>query len=259
MVLQLNASDDRGIDIVRNQIKTFAGTKKLFSSGVKLIILDEADHMTNDAQFALRRVMEKYSKTTRFCIICNYVSKIIPALQSRCTKFRFAPLSVEQMKGRAQHVIEAENITVTEDGLAAVLRLARGDMRKVLNVLQATSMGHDVVDEANVCSATGSPQSADVKALVDWLLNEPVKDVYRKIRELQVEKGLALTDIVHEVSPWIMKINMPPNVQCFLLDKISDVQHRLAFATSETLQLGSLIGIFKTGADMMARMQAEKA
>ena len=86
---------------------------------------------------------------------------------------------------------------------------------------------------------------ADVKALVDWLLNEPVKDVYRKIRELQVEKGLALTDIVHEVSPWIMKINMPPNVQCFLLDKISDVQHRLAFATSETLQLGSLIGIFK--------------
>ena len=226
---------------------------------VETFVLDEADHMTNDAQFALRRVMEKYSKTTRFCIICNYVSKIIPALQSRCTKFRFAPLSVEQMKGRAQHVIEAENITVTEDGLAAVLRLARGDMRKVLNVLQATSMGHDVVDEANVCSATGSPQSADVKALVDWLLNEPVKDVYRKIRELQVEKGLALTDIVHEVSPWIMKINMPPNVQCFLLDKISDVQHRLAFATSETLQLGSLIGIFKTGADMMARMQAEKA
>ncbi|KAK8791861.1 hypothetical protein WA158_005238 [Blastocystis sp. Blastoise] len=85
MTLELNASDDRGIDVVRDQIKNFAGTQKLFSSGVKLIILDEADNMTNVAQFALRRIIEKYSQNTRFCLICNYVSNIIPALQSRCT------------------------------------------------------------------------------------------------------------------------------------------------------------------------------
>ena len=104
MTLELNASDDRGIDVVRNQIKSFAGTRRLFSQGgIKLIILDEADQMTNDAQFALRRVIEKYTANARFCLICNYANKIIPALQSRCTKFRFAPLEPDQVRGRVQH------------------------------------------------------------------------------------------------------------------------------------------------------------
>ena len=97
MVLELNASDDRGIDVVREQIKEFASTRQMFSSAPKLIVLDEADNMTNPAQFALRRVIEKFTRNARFCIICNYASKIIPALQSRCTRFRFAPLSKEQV------------------------------------------------------------------------------------------------------------------------------------------------------------------
>jgi len=108
MALELNASDDRGIDVVRDQIKEFAGTKKLFSSGVKLIILDEADAMTNEAQSALRRVIEKYTSNTRFCLICNYVNKIMPALQSRCTRFRFAPLRPEQITSRLQDICVAE-------------------------------------------------------------------------------------------------------------------------------------------------------
>ena len=114
MVLSLNASDDRGINVVRDQIKTFAGTRKLFSSGMKLVILDEADHMTNDAQFALRRVIEKYSSNARFCIICNYVSKIIPALQSRCTKFRFSPLDHANMLVQAKRTVEAEGLKIDE-------------------------------------------------------------------------------------------------------------------------------------------------
>merc|ERR1712166_510401 len=138
MVLTLNASDDRGISVVRNQIKEFASTRMVFSSGHKLIILDEADAMTNDAQMALRRVIEKYTQNTRFCLICNYVSKIIPALQSRCTRFRFSPLSEQQVRGRVEDILEKENATVTEDGLQAVMRLGKGDMRRILNVLQAT-------------------------------------------------------------------------------------------------------------------------
>jgi replication factor C subunit 3/5 len=114
MVLELNASDDRGIDTVRNQIQNFAGTRKLFSSGTKLIVLDEADNMTRDAQNALRRVIERYAKNARFCLICNYVSKIIPALQSRCTRFRFSPLAKDQIIGRVRHVIKTESINVTE-------------------------------------------------------------------------------------------------------------------------------------------------
>lgn len=108
MVLELNASDDRGIGIVRGQILNFASTRTIFCGTFKLIILDEADAMTNDAQNALRRIIEKYTENVRFCIICNYLSKIIPALQSRCTRFRFAPLSTEQMLPRLNKIIQEE-------------------------------------------------------------------------------------------------------------------------------------------------------
>lgn len=136
MVLELNASDARGIDVVRNEIQNFASTRLMFNNGTKLVILDECDAMTNDAQFALRRVIEKYVKNVRFCMICNYVGKIISALQSRCTKFRFGPLSEEQMLGRLEEVIEAEKVQATPDGVQALLTCAQGDMRKTLNVLQ---------------------------------------------------------------------------------------------------------------------------
>jgi replication factor C subunit 3/5 len=105
---QLNASDERGIDVVREQVKQFAETRTLFSKGFKLIILDEADMMTQQAQAALRRIIEQYTKNVRFCIICNYVNKIIPAIQSRCTRFRFSPLPITQVEKRVASVVEAE-------------------------------------------------------------------------------------------------------------------------------------------------------
>ena len=126
MALELNASDSRGIDVVRNEIKEFAGTRQLFNSGIKLIILDEADAMTSAAQFALRRVIEKHTKNARFCIICNYVSKIIPALQSRCTRFRFAPLQVDQIRSRLIEVADSEKVNYTEDGIQSILSLSGG-------------------------------------------------------------------------------------------------------------------------------------
>ena len=106
--LKLNASDERGIDVVREQIKQFAETRTLFAKGYKLIILDEADMMTQQAQAALRRVIEQYTKNVRFCIICNYVNKIIPAIQSRCTRFRFSPLPMTEVEKRLDGIIEAE-------------------------------------------------------------------------------------------------------------------------------------------------------
>ncbi|KAI3371968.1 hypothetical protein L3Q82_006838 [Scortum barcoo] len=108
MVLELNASDDRGIDVVRGPVLSFASTRTIFKKGFKLVILDEADAMTQDAQNALRRVIEKFTENTRFCLICNYLSKIIPALQSRCTRFRFGPLSPDQMIPRLEHVVQQE-------------------------------------------------------------------------------------------------------------------------------------------------------
>ena len=145
MVLELNASDDRGIDVVREQIKTFASTKQIFStasakSGIasyKLIILDEADAMTNTAQMALRRIMEKYTVNTRFCIIANYSHKLSPALLSRCTRFRFSPLKEADIRVLVDKVIEEENVKIVAEATEALVRLSRGDMRRALNVLQA--------------------------------------------------------------------------------------------------------------------------
>jgi replication factor C subunit 3/5 len=114
MVLELNASDERGIEVVRQQIKNFASSQKLFTQGMKLIILDEADAMTQTAQFALRRVMEKYIKSTRFCLICNYINKIIPALQSRCTRFRFGPLEKSQIQNRLRNIASKEGVKLQD-------------------------------------------------------------------------------------------------------------------------------------------------
>ena len=148
MVLELNASDDRGIDVVREQIKTFASTKQIFSSApktgdapslatFKLIILDEADAMTAVAQMALRRIMEKYTANTRFCIIANYTHKLSPALLSRCTRFRFSPLKEPDIRQIVDLVIEKEEIKIEPDAIESLVRLSKGDMRRALNVLQA--------------------------------------------------------------------------------------------------------------------------
>lgn len=150
MVLELNASDDRGIDVVREQIKTFASTKQIFSMGgfsrgggagslaaYKLIILDEADAMTNTAQMALRRIMEKYTANTRFCIIANYSHKLSPALLSRCTRFRFSPLKEADIRVLVDKVIEEEDVKILPEATDALVKLSKGDMRRALNVLQA--------------------------------------------------------------------------------------------------------------------------
>lgn len=251
MILQLNASDDRGIDVVRDQIKTFAGTRKLFSSGMKLIILDEADHMTKDAQFALRRVIEKYSSNARFCLICNYVSKIIPALQSRCTKFRFSPLKEEEMAMQAQRVVASENLSIDADALSTVVRLANGDMRKVLNVMQACHMAFDHITVDRVCAATGSPLPSDIRNMVQWLFNDSAATCYERITELQRDRGVALADIVKLLGPWVTRLDLPAPVKCSLFDQLSNLQYRLSFGTSPDLQLGSLIAVFRKAADQL--------
>lgn len=198
MVLELNASDDRGIGIVRGPILNFASTRTIFSGGFKLIILDEADAMTNDAQNSLRRsmtpfflynhmfihflfftVIEKYTENVRFCIICNYLSKIIPAIQSRCTRFRFGPLAAEQILPRLEYVIEQEGIQVSEDGKKALMTLSDGDMRKVINVLQSTWMSFKKVTDETVYTCVGHPQKKDIENVLNWLLNtESFREIY---------------------------------------------------------------------------------
>lgn len=250
MILELNASDDRGIDVVRQQIQDFASTQS-FSFGidnakasVKLVLLDEADAMTKDAQFALRRVIEKYTKNTRFSLICNHVNKIIPALQSRCTRFRFAPLDAFHVTERLKHVIKAEGLDVSETGLAAVVRLSNGDMRKALNILQSTHMASQKITEEAVYLCTGNPLPKDIEQISHWLLNESFAESFKRISDMKTIKGLALVDIVREVTMFVFKIKMPPDVRVLLINDLADIEYRLSFGCNDKLQLGSIIASF---------------
>jgi len=245
MTLELNASDDRGIDVVRQRIQDFASTRSVFSNKFKLVILDECDAMTKDAQFALRRVIEKYTRNTRFCLICNYVSKIIPALQSRCTRFRFPPLDRAHVQERLEHVIKAEGVKMGEGGMDALITLGSGDMRRTLNILQSCHMSSDLVDEKAVYTCTGNPLPQDIESAVHWLLNDDFRTAYNKLLQLQINKGVALVDVVRELHPWMFHIEaLPPKVRITLVEKLADVEYRLAYGTSEKLQLGSLVGAF---------------
>ncbi|THG05960.1 hypothetical protein TEA_008367 [Camellia sinensis var. sinensis] len=308
LVLELNASDERGIDVVRQQIQDFASTQS-FSFGakasVKLVLLDEADAMTKDAQFALRRVIEKYTKSTRFALICNHVNKIIPALQSRCTRFRFAPLDAINVSERLKHVIQAERnpfctdqlcyawvptfvslgnglpcldshfadqskisriltltmswpsifsvslshfvifrLDVPECGLKALVRLSNGDMRKALNILQSTHMASQQITEEAVYLCTGNPLPKDIEQISHWLLNESFAVSFRRISEMKTRKGLALVDIVREVTMFVFKIKMQSGVRVQLINDLADIEYRLSFGCNDKLQLGSLISTF---------------
>jgi replication factor C subunit 3/5 len=255
MVLELNASDDRGIDVVREQIKDFAGTRKLFSTGVKLIILDEADAMTHDAQFALRRVIEKYTKNTRFCLIGNYVSKIIPALQSRCTKFRFSPLRKEQIEGKLRSIVDREGLSsrVSADGIEAILRLSNGDMRKVLNVLQATSSGFAEITTETVHACTGQPLPSDIQEIHYSLMNDDFEKAFETLQRASHTKGLSMVDIVTEISRVSFSLRLPPDVHVLIADRLADIEYRLAFGTNDKIQGASLIAVFAAARDLMKK------
>lgn len=199
MTLELNASDDRGIDVVREKIKSFCSTQQLMSKGIKLVILDECDHMTNAAQFALRRIVEKYTKTTRFCMICNYVSKIIPALQSRCTRFRFGPLDDASVLSKLNEVAKCEELVLENNADKAIVSLSGGDMRKVLNILESCSLAYKTIPEDKIFEVTGRPSPADVNLIFDAVSNKSFNEANDIVLKLKLAKSLSVDDIVREV------------------------------------------------------------
>ncbi|KJH45807.1 replication factor [Dictyocaulus viviparus] len=238
MVLELNASDDRGIGVVREEIITFAQTKSLHSdkdgtTDLKFVILDEADAMTKDAQNALRRVIEKYTANVRFCIICNYLSSIIPAIQSRCTRFRFGPLSLEHIRPRLEHVIEEENLKVTDCGKEALLNLSGGDMRRLLNVLQTS-----------VYQCVGQPSPKHMEKILQILMNESFATCCQKLQQECKEEGYALVDIIARLHDLLFQLDIPSNVLICVIKALSDTEQRLAVGASDRIQIGGIVAAF---------------
>lgn len=252
MTLELNASDARGIDVVRDQIKTFVSVKQLFNTSStdgqpKLVILDEADNMTQIAQFALRRMIEQYAPNARFILICNYSSKIIPALQSRCTKLRFAPLTEEQIVGRLRFVAKSENLELTEDGAKAIVTVGNGDMRKVLNIFQTTSMGHKgAIDAKAVYDSTGVPPPEDIDQFLQTLMNGAVSlpAGLEQLKELLHKKGYALDDFLQLLHKRLVVQDLPLKSRLHLTPILADIDWRLKQGCNEVLQLAAMVAAF---------------
>lgn len=252
MTLELNASDARGIDVVREQIKTFVSVKQLFGGGSaagqpKLVILDEADNMTNTAQFALRRMIEQYAPNARFVLICNYSSKIIPALQSRCTKLRFAPLTEEQIVGRLKYVADLEGLKLTEEAAKAIVEVGSGDMRKVLNIFQTTSMGHQgLVDADAVYSSTGQPSPQVIDQFLNTLMNSSVSFAagLQNLVNLLRSKGFAVDDFLQLMHRRLVHVEMPTKQRCQLTVALADIDWRLKQGCNDRVQLAAIVGAF---------------
>ncbi|WFD33070.1 Subunit of heteropentameric Replication factor C (RF-C) [Malassezia sp. CBS 17886] len=252
-VLELNASDDRGIDVVRGQIKSFASTRNVFSMQTdtfKLIVLDEADAMTQAAQAALRRVIEQYTRNVRFCLIGNYVNKIIPAIQSRCTRFRFAPLDIGQVERRLDMVIAAERCALAEHAKDAILHLSKGDMRRALNILQACHAANEVIDEDAVYTCTGHPHPRDIDAAFQAMLQQEFTTAYRTIQGLKTEKGTALADLLNGMHELVLSLELPAHARIFLMDQMAQIEYRLSTGASERVQLSALLAAVKAAVEL---------
>ncbi|KAK6457086.1 DNA replication factor C [Scheffersomyces xylosifermentans] len=249
MVLELNASDDRGIDVVRNQIKNFASTMQIFSRGFKLIILDEADAMTAVAQNSLRRIIEKYTKNTRFCILANYAHKLNPALLSRCTRFRFHPIDQEAIRERVQNVIIKESLKISPPAENALLKLSKGDMRRALNVLQACKAAVEAddeeIDEDMIYECIGAPHPQDIETVLDSILKDDWTTAYITINKYKSTKGLALVDLISGFIEILNQYQLKSKTRIEIFKGLSEIEYGISRGGNEKIHSSAIIGVIK--------------
>ena len=247
MVMKLDASDDRGINTVRDEIKGFADKMTPFNMGVKLIILDEADSMTFDAQFALRRIIEKYSATIRFCLICNYENKIIPAIRSRCANFRFSNIDIKHICFKLDEIAKFENLKYEPNVIKTIGILAKGDLRKAINLLQSISMHSQFITNDLCYETAGIPTNIETKKILDVLYDTKLNfdSTYKIINSLIKTQGYSLSIVLKELileildNEEILK-NIPQK-----LSELSDLENMVTKSTFGDIYITSLVGIFK--------------
>lgn len=242
--LELNASDERGIDVIRSRIKEYARTVPLGEVPFKLIILDEADNMTGDAQQALRRTMELFSRSTRFILIANYASKIIEPIQSRCAIFRFQPIPKGDFAARLRYIAEREGVKVLDEAIEAIWEESLGDMRKAINTLQAAAALNSVIDADAVYRALGKVTPAEVREMIKLALNGDFLSAREKLREALYSYGLSGLDIIKLVyrevtSPKGLELDERKRLE--ILELIGEINYRLVEGADDEIQLNALL------------------
>ncbi len=244
-VLQLNASDERGIDVIRGKVKEFARTKAVGDVPFKLIIMDEADAMTNEAQQALRRMMEDFSSVTRFILCCNYSSKIIEPIQSRCAVFRFRALPEKAQREFIDRIVKGEKLKISEDAINAIITISEGDLRKVANLLQAASAiakGEITADDVYEAASLAKPK--EIEEILNLALKGDVTS-FQKARELLQKKilveGLAGEDLIKEIYRQALKLDLPEDKKIELIEKIGEYEFRISEGGDPLIQLTALL------------------
>jgi len=239
--LELNASDERGIDVVRTTVKDFARTVSMAEAPFKILVLDEADNMTADAQQALRRTMEMYTNTCRFILACNYFSKIIEPIQSRCAFFRFAPLKPEDIKARVKHIAGIEKLSVAPKGMEALIYVGGGDLRRVVNTLQAAAAVGGGVDEQVIYRIAGRVSPKELREMLKKALAGDFAAARGETMKLMVEYGLSGLDVVKQMHREIMGLEMDERRRLELIEELGEAEYRLLQGGSDEVQLNSLL------------------
>lgn len=246
-VIKLDASDDRGINTVRDEIKGFAEKITIFNKGIKLIILDEADAMTFDAQFALRRIMETYSDTTRFCFICNYDNKIIPAIKARCLNLRFQPINKDVVKSKLKNICVSEKIKHSTQSIDTISTICNGDLRKGINLLQSISMRTNKITKKICYETAGIPDTDLVEYIFNFLYNKnnSFLDCFEMIDKNIIKPGYSLSLFLNEFVKIIITKDIEENTLSKYLHKLAELENAVSISTFGNIYTLSIIGIFK--------------
>jgi replication factor C small subunit len=238
--LELNASDERGIDVVRDRIKNFARSAFGGDAGFRIIFLDESDSLTSDAQAALRRTMEQFADNVRFILSCNYSNQLIDPIQSRCAVFRFGPLDDDAVAGRARQVAESEGIDLTDGGVEALVHAADGDMRTALNVLQAASLTADPVDEAAVYAVAGVARPEEIRAMAEAAVAGDFAGARATLDDL-LDAGLAAGDVIDQLHRAVWDLDVSEAEAVAIMERLGEADYRITIGADERLQMEALL------------------
>ncbi len=250
-LMELNASDERGIDVVRETVKTFARMKSIGEIPFKILILDEADNMTSDAQQALRRTMERFTETCRLIMCANYSGKIIEPIQSRCAPFRFAYLPKEEHDCYLKDIAAKEKVKLTTEGLDAIFEVCGGDLRRAINTLQSAASLGKPVDAKVVYSVTGKASPADVQKMLKVAMDGDFMEARKQLRDMIQKYGVAGSDIIRQIHTEIFRAEMPEKWRVKLADIVGEVDFRLVEGADEEVQLSALLAkLVETGDEL---------
>jgi len=233
---ELNASDERGIDVVRNQIKQFARTTPLGDAKFKILFLDEADALTTDAQAALRRTMESFAQTCRFILSCNYSSKIIDPIQSRCAIYRFKPLGEAAVKEEVHRIAKKEGLSITKEAMDAIVYIAQGDMRKAINALQGAAIISNKIDDKMVYAITSTARPDEIDDLLKRSLAGDFEGAESVLAYLLHDRGIAPNELINQCYRAIVKMNLDRGLKVELIDHLGETDFRLSEGANSDIE-----------------------